>query len=303
MPKLPDGVLPPDHTTKKTLGARVGVCGSLASRAALTSRCVGGRFDTDHMSDQIGYLHRTDWVADRVATMNNLAAWLGPKAAIVVPFDPALLKENGADLEVVDEIRALLPQAPVASLEQIARYDLPAVVVVHPMRTEPLLLRAGGLPADKLAVVLWRPDEPIARWAVEMSVIDLAHPEHLPSPVAGFDVLVEGVRTIKRREGHNGISSGRGRNLSVQVLQHLHKAGYPIRPALVEQAGFRAGMRVDAIEHLGGYARQLIGGHNFRTGTAVLRPEIVSIWERDAASIDIDDEDLDYKHGPPTVAE
>ncbi|QDW62327.1 hypothetical protein [Oerskovia sp. KBS0722] len=244
------------------------------------------------MSDQIGYLHRTDWVADRAATMSNLAAWLGPKAAIAVPFDPALLEENGADLEVVDEIRALFPQVPVASLEQIARYDLPAVAVVHPMRTEPLLLRTGGLPAGKLAVVLWRPDEPIAHWAVEMSVIDLAHPKQVPAPVAGFDVLVEGVRTIKRREGHNGISSGRGRNLSVQVLQHLQRAGYPIRPALVERAGFRAGMGVDAIEHLGGYARQLIAGHNFRTGPAVLRPEIVAIWEREAADADTDDEDL-----------
>ena len=261
-------------------------------------RGVGGGWDGVVMINHLALLQRSDWAkefttrlgsgddwaADPPPVMRAVRDWLGGTPVILLVDPPNAVSPQSVDGEVIRTVRTIYPDAFPAELADLTGHKLPRVVAIHPDGSLIEALERGRLDIDRLLVVLWRPDEPIARWADVYAETDLARPGHRWEVDENLAVLIEAFRTVEGLEGHHGLQAGDGRRLVVQTLQHLTAGGYDLHPRHLWRAAYRAGLDAEDVESVLKYARQLREGHRFQIGSPRLRSDVLQTWQSRAAT-------------------
>lgn len=226
-----------------------------------------------------------EWVTDPPPIMRAVRDWLGDTPVILLVDPPNAVSPQSVDGEVVRTIRAIYPDAFPAELADITGYKLPRGVAIHPNGSLIEALERGRLHIDQLLVVLWRPDDPIARWADVYAETNLARPDYRWESDENLAVLIEAFRTVESIEGHHGLQAGDGRRLVVQTLQQLTAGGYDLQPRHLWRAAYRAGLDTEDVESVLKYARQLNEGHRFQIGSPLLRSDVLQTWQSQAARV------------------
>jgi len=221
------------------------------------------------------HVTRTAWVTDIGidAATNQMVNFLGTGAEVQIV--PPARRTGGGDEEAV---------APLARRLRLVRERRPVVYLVHPEESQMRAITEGAYDyADRAALIQWSDNRLLRSWFDAQGAIDLAVPASVA--VATSPVVVQALRSIAMsRNPSSGINHGYGKDYAVDAMRKLVASGYRVNESGLERAAFEAGLTWDEVAQLRLYADGVAAGHRFVTKQSGYRADIVSLWERDAAS-------------------
>lgn len=88
-------------------------------------------------------------------------------------------------------------------------------------------------------------------------------------------VLIEAAR-LMQHEQYNSLATGRGKDVTIQLLRTCTAAGYPLEKGLWLAAFYSVGGDFDEAEHIAKFIKEMKAGVRHRVKPA-LRPEILEV--------------------------
>jgi hypothetical protein len=187
---------------------------------------------------EIAYMTREDWAQEAAAMVPQSAVirdWLGKAPHLFAVADPAYVhkKPQSIDRETLQYIAPTAESRHIVSIAQLrslgadgATYDH-AIAILHPHDDTNAdavreFLTAGTF--SRALVMVWHGEQLFRTCHDGMHALDL-HTGTTTDPIA--PVMIEAARMIKN-EDYNGLSSGHGKDATVQLLRVFGENGYPI---------------------------------------------------------------------------
>ena len=198
----------------------------------------------------LAYMVREDWAQHGTAMVPSsslIRDWLGdgPPLFAVTEVKKFNDKNRNADLEAAEYIALAGTKLHVVNIADLARLtehesasDV-AVVALHPYEQrdcETLRRVIGSASLGRVFVLIWSPQDIIRTWLDAHSAVDLHTGESLPAP----DPLQVAAAEMMVSEEYNGLSSGRGKDVVVQLMRAFASSGYPLDESWL-RAFFAAG--------------------------------------------------------------
>jgi len=131
----------------------------------------------------------------------------------------------------------------IADLRRLADGDLladAAVAVLHPVESrhyEAVSEMIGSGSAGRVFVLVWTPRDGMRAWLDGHGAVDLHTGASVPAP----DPLQVAAAAMMVGEQYNGLRSGRGKDVVVQLLRAFTDSGYPLDEDAWLRAFFAAG--------------------------------------------------------------
>jgi hypothetical protein len=240
----------------------------------------------------LAYMVREDWAQQGTAMVSSSARireWLGDRPVVFAVTDKR--KFNGAhsaDREAAEYIvarRARHDVVDIAELTRLADDDRlanAAVVALHPFDQrdcEALSETIGSEAASRVFIMIWTPQDIIRAWLDGRAAVDLHTGVPLPSP----DPLQVAAAKLMVDEQYNGPSSGRGKDVVVQLLRAFTASGYPLDGDAWLRAFFAAGGDFHNADSVAKLLKEMKAGTKHRV-TPRLRDDILDILRERTAT-------------------
>jgi hypothetical protein len=225
------------------------------------------------------------------------AAWLNRQRGAKLVLLPA---------KSIYERNPLLPRltagAEVAAPTTLSRSTWRGGPVLAPWPNERVLTEIADRLGDRatdVCVLPWNDDQYTNAWLAAYRAVNLLDGQaQTPDADLQHPVVAVAMEQLARLSRHNGLD----RDRAVGTLIALVRAGYSFDvDALVAQA-LAYGFAGRDVEKLRDYATKALAGHQFRIrGLGGLRPDIVSVWEREARErgLDVTKPDVGPDPAPP----
>jgi hypothetical protein len=199
---------------------------------------------------ELAYMVREDWAQHgtmMVAQSALIREWLGEAPYLFAVADAKKFQgDRPADLETADFIASDPSTRKVFSigeLADLARHDNEinhAITVLHPYEQRDLDALASAFKhgiLGKIFVMIFSPRDVVRSWLDGFGALNLHSGEVVATP---DPVMVEAGRLMVSEE-YNGLSSGRGKDVVVQLVRAFAAAGYPLDVDPWLRAYFAAG--------------------------------------------------------------
>lgn len=199
---------------------------------------------------ELAYIVREDW-AQRGTAMPRQSAvireWLGDPPYVFATADRKKYEgHSSADREFIHYVapttaeQRVIDLSALGELRRTGKTLSHSLVVLHPYREQDReLLReivaAGSV--GRMFIVIWSPRDLVRTWLDGIGAVDLHAGAALGAPDA---VQLEAARCWVD-EQYNGLSSGNGKAVVVQLLRVFTSAGYPLDANTWLRAFFAAG--------------------------------------------------------------
>lgn len=223
---------------------------------------------------EIAYMVREDWGQHGTTIVPNskrIRDWLGsPPYAFAVESDSkGKPKPREADTEMISYLAPAQAEAVLATFYELRRFQRDghqmsqAAVLLHPYKEpECDLLREIAVSGafDRIFVQIWAPSDRPRIVLDSLGALNL----HTGEPAAAIDpVLVEAAKLMVQEE-YNTLGTGRGKEITVQLLRLLSAEGYPLDKVVWQQAYFAAGGQARHAETLAKYVTEMNNGVRHR---------------------------------------
>ncbi|WP_218829045.1 hypothetical protein [Rhodococcus sp. 14-1411-2a] len=240
---------------------------------------------------------REDWGQDGTAMVAQSSAvrdWVGsaPYFFAVTDADGFDRADRAADIEAAEYIAPVKSERVVFDISELTDLGLEnkvtehAVVVLHPFGQRGLETLRRAVEANsvsKLFVLIWSRHDMIHTWLDGLRALNLHTHESAP---ANDPLLLAAAKMIKN-EDYNGLSSGHGKDVIVQLVRAFAAEGYPVDPDLWLRAYFAVGGSFRHAESVHKLLEEMKAGTRHRVKQRY-RENIVDILrERLAANADV----------------
>lgn len=234
---------------------------------------------------EVAYMVREDWGQHGTAmapSSGRIRDWLGVAPLIFAVTEVRKFNDTnrGADLEAAEYIApkgTKLRVVNIADLTRLADHESAsavAVVALHPYKQDDLeTLRTviGSASFGRVFVLIWSPRDVIRTWLDAHGAVDLDTGESLPAP----DPLQVASAELMVNEEYNGLSSGRGKDVVIQLLRAFTRSGYRLDESWL-RAFFAAGGSFRHAESVSKFIAEMRSGVNHRVKPA-FRTDILDI--------------------------
>lgn len=234
---------------------------------------------------ELAYMVREDWGQHGTAMVPSSARirdWLGaaPLIFAVTELRKFNDKNRNADLEAAEYIAPKGTKLRVVNIADLTRLtdhesaSAVAVVALHPYEQgdlETLRKVIGSASFGRVFVLIWSPRDVIRTWLDAHGAVDLHTGESLPAP----DQLQVAAAELMVNEEYNGLSSGRGKDVVIQLLRAFTTSGYPLDESWL-RAFFAAGGSFRHAESVKKFISEMKSGINHRVRPA-FRTDILDI--------------------------
>jgi hypothetical protein len=199
---------------------------------------------------ELAYMVREDWAQHGTAMVPQSAVireWIGDAPYLFGVKDAKkFATDREADLEAA---RFIAPDAAtrkvfsIGELDGLARQDTVlshAIVVLHPYDERDLQALADAVEheaIDRVFVLIWAPSDVVRVWLDGRGALNL----HTGTKFDAPDPLMSAAAESMIDEEYNGLNSGRGKDVVVQLVRAFAAEGYPVDVEPWLRAYFAAG--------------------------------------------------------------
>lgn len=200
---------------------------------------------------QLAYMTREDWAQHGTAMVQQstvIRDWIGEAPYLFAVTDVRKFRQDGrdADVEAASFIapdrstRRVLNISELSGLRGRNQVLDHAIVVLHPHNEtdlEALATAVNDQSIEKAFVLIWSPRDMVRTWLDGKDALDLHTGKLADSP---NPLLIEAARSMVDEE-YNGLSSGRGKEVVVQLIRAFAAEGHPMDSNVWLRAYFAAG--------------------------------------------------------------
>lgn len=236
-------------------------------------RGVGG-ICHDEPVTKLAYMVRDDWGQDGTAMVPQSAVireWIGalPYLFAVTDVKKFNLDDRGADVDAAEYIAPNKSERVVFNISELARLEREdevidhAVVVLHPFGQRELDTIQRTVEADsvgQLFVLIWSGHDMVRTWLDGLGALNL----HTHESVSANDPLLLVAAKMIKDEDYNGLSSGRGKAVVVQLVLGLAAEGYPVKLDSWLRAYFAVGGSFRHAESIAKLVNEMVAGTKHR---------------------------------------
>lgn len=240
---------------------------------------------------QLAYMIRSDWGQDGTAMIPQSAVireWLGNAPyAFMVADVAAINTARPADLEYINFIEPDASQRRVFSFSALREFAQAgasldhAITLVHPYREGDCELLREVIQTGRIArlfVIVWSRSEAVRVLLDGLGALNLHTGETAPLV---DPVQLEAARSMVD-EQYNGLGSGYGKDVVVQLLRAVTEAGYPLEEETWVRAFYAAGGDFGEAQKVAKLIREMQQGVQHRVKQRLV-PDIVEVLRAQVA--------------------
>jgi hypothetical protein len=223
---------------------------------------------------ELAYMIREDWAQHGTAMVQQSAvirSWVGAEPYYVAVTDVKKFNDGdrGADVEAAEHIAPGKTERIVFGIGELARFgrenqniDHP-VIALHPFEQrdlETIRRTIETASVSKLFILVWSRHDIVHTWLDGYGALNL----HTRALAHTNDPLLLAAAKMIKNEDYNGLSSGHGKDVVVQLVRAFADEGYPVEPDPWLRAYFAAGGSIRHAESLERLIKEMRAGRKHR---------------------------------------